>query len=137
MIILNNETIQYFKDYVSPILQIASDRITVDVRSIIVGKSSKINALCTSDYELICSEKANFLAVSDSTDNKTFIIDNVNRDYHYFLGSLGGDFNVQVDNTYTDFIKSDSLKGFFFDNLKVIDNDSIIKIYYLRFRRMV
>jgi|GEM_PF-4494363 hypothetical protein len=137
MIVLNNETLKLFKEYVAGILAVPLEKVVYDLRSVYAGRTSDIGVLAVGDNKVLSPNGNDCLAVFD-TAKQSYVFGNNYGEYYYFLGSVGKDFDVIVDDTYKcSFPVGSVARGFFFHNLQLSSGDYPVKFYALRFRSIV
>ena len=136
MNIINEKYIEFIKPYVADKLRIGEDKIFIDFRTIYVGDLSSVGVLGTENGQIIVTEDTyNCIAIGNINGSYTFNPNN--GDYYYFLGYIGNDIDLEIDDTYKMSLsnKCDNT-GFFFEKLTVKSDSLPQKIYTLRFRRL-
>lgn len=136
MNILNNDFIELLKTYAANVLRLGSDRLAIDFRSIFVGDTSSIGVLGVDSENIIITDSYNSIAVKE-IESSDYLYNPINKEYNYFLGYIGDDMELLVDDTYKITLSSkNDNTGFFFETLRIKTNDSPKLIYTLRFRRL-
>lgn len=136
MNIINNDFFRKIIPYVAEKLRVDEDNIFIDFRSIFVGGLSSIGVLASEDDETIIKEDSyNSIAIYDDEIGE-YVFSPNNGDYYYFLGYIGNDLSMIVDDTYNmDISNKNDNTGFFFEKLRITSDSLPAKIYVLRFRR--
>lgn len=136
MNIVNNNFLSKIIPYVAEKLRVDENNVFIDFRSIFVGGLSTVGVLASEDDEVIIKEDSyNSIAIYDD-ELQEYVFSPNNGDYYYFLGYIGNELSMIIDDTYNmDITNKNDNTGFFFEKLRITSDSLPAKIYVLRFRR--